>query len=48
VPVINHTPKTQERDNGRAQDPGPTQYNVKTLQPNQLLARLRRLVKARP
>ena len=48
VPVIMLTAKTQERDIVRALDAGANDYIVKPFQPNELLARLRRLVKARP
>ena len=43
VPVIMLTAKTQEQDIVRALDAGANDYIVKPFQPNELLARLRRL-----
>ncbi|MBG9387180.1 response regulator transcription factor [Caenimonas aquaedulcis] len=48
VPVIMLTAKTQERDIVRALDAGANDYVVKPFQPNELLARLRRLAGAKP
>lgn len=47
VPVVMLTAKTQERDIVRALDAGANDYILKPFQPAELLARLRRLVKAR-
>jgi DNA-binding response OmpR family regulator len=47
VPVIMLTAKTQERDIVRALDAGANDYIVKPFQPDELLARLRRLVRPR-
>ena len=46
VPVILLTAKTQERDIVRGLEAGADDYVVKPFQPNELLARLRRLVRA--
>lgn len=46
VPVIMLTAKTQERDVVRGLEAGADDYVVKPFQPNELLARLRRLVRA--
>ena len=46
VPVILLTAKTQERDIVRGLESGADDYVVKPFQPNELLARLRRLVRA--
>ncbi len=43
VPVIMLTAKTQERDIVRALDAGANDYVLKPFQPNELLARVRRL-----
>ncbi|MES3002693.1 MAG: response regulator transcription factor [Pseudomonadota bacterium] len=48
VPVVMLTAKTQERDIVRALDAGANDYVVKPFQPNELLARLRRLSGAKP
>lgn len=48
VPVIMLTAKTQERDIVRALDAGANDYILKPFQPDELLARLRRLVRPRP
>lgn len=47
VPVVMLTAKTQERDIVRALDAGANDYVVKPFQPSELLARVRRLAKAR-
>ena len=46
VPVILLTAKAQERDVVRGLEAGANDYVVKPFQPNELLARIRRLVKA--
>lgn len=48
VPVIMLTAKTQEQDIVRALDAGANDYIVKPFQPNELLARLRRLTQVTP
>jgi two-component system alkaline phosphatase synthesis response regulator PhoP len=48
VPVVMLTAKTQERDIVRALDAGANDYILKPFQPEELLARLRRLAKPRP
>lgn len=48
VPVIMLTAKTQEQDIVRALDAGANDYIVKPFQPNELLARLRRLTQVAP
>lgn len=48
VPVIMLTAKTQERDIVRALDADASDYVVKPFQPNELLARVRRLAKSKP
>jgi DNA-binding response OmpR family regulator len=48
VPVIMLTAKTQERDVVRGLESGADDYVVKPFQPNELLARLRRLVRTAP
>ena len=45
VPIIMLTANSQEQDIVRALDCGANDYVVKPFQPNELLARLRRLVK---
>lgn len=45
VPVIMMTAKSQESDIVRALDAGASDYIVKPFQPNEFLARVRRLVK---
>ena len=46
VPIIMLTANSQEQDIVRALDSGANDYVVKPFQPNELLARVRRLVKA--
>lgn len=46
VPVIMLTAKAQERDIVRALDAGANDYVVKPFQPDELLARLRRVARA--
>ena len=48
VPVIMLTAKTQERDVVRALEADASDYVVKPFQPNELLARVRRLAKVKP
>jgi DNA-binding response OmpR family regulator len=45
VPVIMLTAKSQERDIVRALDAGASDYIVKPFQPNELVARVRRLAR---
>jgi len=45
VPIIMLTAKQQENDIVRALDAGATDYVVKPFQPNELMARLRRILK---
>lgn len=47
VPVLMLTAKNQEQDIVRALDAGANDYIVKPFQPNELLARLRRLTQIR-
>jgi len=47
VPVIMLTAKAQENDIVRALEAGATDYIVKPFQPNELLARIRRLTKTK-
>lgn len=47
VPIIMLTAKQQEHDIVRALDAGATDYVVKPFQPNELMARLRRILKAK-
>ncbi|MHB8667388.1 MAG: response regulator transcription factor [Burkholderiales bacterium] len=46
IPVLMLTAKSQERDIVRALEAGANDYVVKPFQPNELLARVRRLTKA--
>lgn len=46
VPIIMLTANSQEQDIVRALDAGANDYVVKPFQPNELLARVRRLIKA--
>jgi len=46
VPIIMLTAKSQERDIVHALDAGATDYVVKPFQPEELMARVRRLTKA--
>jgi len=48
VPVIMLTAKSQEREIVRALEAGASDYVVKPFQPNELLARVRRLTKVSP
>lgn len=48
VPVIMLTAKSQEKDIVRALEAGASDYVVKPFQPNELLARVRRLTKETP
>lgn len=48
VPVLMLTAKTQERDIVRALEAGANDYVLKPFQPAELLARVRRFVKAQP
>lgn len=48
VPVIMLTAKSQERDIVRALDAGANDYIVKPFQPNELVARVRRLARTSP
>ena len=48
VPVIMLTAKSQERDIVRALDAGASDYIVKPFQPNELVARVRRLARTSP
>lgn len=47
VPIVMLTAKSMERDIVRALDAGANDYIVKPFQPNELLARLRRFLRAR-
>ncbi len=48
IPVLMLTAKAQENDIVRALEAGASDYVVKPFQPNELLARVRRLIKAIP
>ena len=48
VPVVMLTAKAQERDIVRALDAGANDYVVKPFQPEELMARLRRVAKVQP
>lgn len=48
VPVLMLTSKSQEKDIVRALDAGASDYIVKPFKPDELRARVRRLVKVRP
>ncbi|MEC4719576.1 response regulator transcription factor [Noviherbaspirillum sp. CPCC 100848] len=47
VPIVMLTAKTMEQDIVRALDAGANDYVVKPFQPNELLARIRRFLKAK-
>jgi DNA-binding response OmpR family regulator len=47
VPIVMLTAKTMEQDIVRALDAGASDYVLKPFQPNELLARLRRYLKAK-
>ena len=48
VPVLMLTAKNTERDTVRALDAGANDFVIKPFQPNELLARVRRFLKAAP